>query len=246
MLSRRSAGRRRPHATGLRDRAAHSFTVGTAICRNVTGLEPSGRSAGSATRSRYRSASCCRSLRSSASSAGGEVEEHVAERRRLLPLDGLGAAGDDPAGEALEMLLGDEELELRRGGGELGRRRHVRPAREQRRRTPGSLPPLPAGCLLDEPVLRELAEVVRAAAGALPRQQGGSLRRGQRPFAAEQAEQLQATGMGERTQCARVPQLDRPFHLHAKISLQRFLFIASPVAPGTPPPPLAWSTIGAG
>jgi hypothetical protein len=161
-----------------------------------------------------------------------QVHEVVPELRSLLPFTWLSGATLEPTHHPLEVAFGDHaRQQLRRGIG-LGVVGDRGPLREQCRCPPRAFAPLPARRLLDEPVLGELAQMERAARGALAEElpcTGG----GGRTLPPKQADQGEASRVRNGPQGPRIGELDRaptPLPRHdRKISFERSVVKSWPV-----------------
>jgi hypothetical protein len=120
----------------------HGSSTGNAIWTNATGRAPGGRSAGSAMRSRYRSASGLELVAERCELVHVEVQQAVAERRGLGPVARLRPAPLDPLSEPLRVAVHDEAVEDERCLGKLLALGGARPRGVERGRAPR---PLPAG-----------------------------------------------------------------------------------------------------
>src|SRR5262245_14932519 len=138
---------------------------------------------------------------------GRQVQALVTERGRFLPLGLLAAPALEPVHEPLEIALGNDSLEEMRGRSEVRVVGDRRPVGDLRSRLPGALAPASAAGLLDEPVLGELAKVERAAGRALI-DELGRLGCRERAAAAELTDQGETHGVGDRTQRARIGEVN--------------------------------------
>src|SRR5919204_606165 len=140
-----------------------------------------------------------------------QVQPGVAEELGRLPVLRLVPPPLEPGEQVLEVALRDHGREELGGGRHLRRLRDARPARVQRRGTPRPFSAPPSPRLLDEAVLRELAEVERAARGALADRLSGLGGR-QRSLATEQAEERESDRVCDRAQGPWVAQLGALVH----------------------------------
>src|SRR5262245_1939546 len=144
----------------------------------------------------------------------------------VLPLRRLIGLLVDPRRQELEVAARNQRLQQLGSCCHLRRGCAARPLSEQGGRPPRTFSPPAAPGLLDQAVLRQLAEVERRQGVAYP-EKLGCLGRRKRPFSAEQADESKPKRMGEPAQGSRIGELDGAarFRSHVpRIALEALLW----------------------
>jgi len=139
----------------------------------------------------------------------GDVQDELVGAGRPLPGRRQPGPRLQPARGPVQVAVGEQPLQGAAGGERLGILRVVDSEAEAvAGQPPRPPPPGRAAGLLDEAELRQLAQVPRAAGGALADVLGGLGGR-QRAVLAERLDQGEANGVGDGAQLARVGQVTR-------------------------------------